>query len=333
MPSNALRREVLVEVRSPSEILATLDVRGMLGELPFMPEMAAYCGRRFSVSCRAEKFCDTIHWSGSRRMRDAVMLEDLRCDGAAHGGCQAECRFFWKEAWLRPVDASAPSAPAAPAADVNALVERASLALRWTADVEGKKEERWRCQATQLHQASERLIVWDPRPYVREYTSGNVDLPKFLRVTARAAIQEPMRKLGLIPEVHLPGSLEKPLQLPPLDLQPGELVQIKSREEIAETLNAAGRNKGLWFDREMMAHCGGTYRVRQRIHRFIDDRDGRMIELKSDCVTLDGVVCSGDLSLRRWFCPRLIYPYWREAWLRRVGPATGPSPSAPAPGR
>jgi hypothetical protein len=43
-----------------------------------------------------------------------------------------------------------------------------------------------------------------------------------------------------------------------------------------------------------------------------------MIEIKSDCLILDGVVCSGDHSLCRWFCPRAIYPYWREAWLRRV---------------
>jgi hypothetical protein len=78
----------------------------------------------------------------------------------------------------------------------------------------------------------------------------------------------------------------------------------------------------------MMPYCGGTYRVRQRVSHFIDDKDGRMIQLKNDCVTLEGVICSGDLSLRRWFCPRAIFPYWRESWLRRVKPA--PSVSTPA---
>ena len=37
-------------------------------------------------------------------MRDTVYLEDLRCDGSGHGGCQAGCRIYWKEAWLRRVD-------------------------------------------------------------------------------------------------------------------------------------------------------------------------------------------------------------------------------------
>ena len=39
----------------------------------------------------------------SRRLRDAVLLEDLRCDGSGHGGCQAGCRIYWKESWLRRV--------------------------------------------------------------------------------------------------------------------------------------------------------------------------------------------------------------------------------------
>jgi hypothetical protein len=57
-----------------------------------------------------------------------------------------------------------------------------------------------------------------------------------------------------------------------------------------------------------------------------------MVELKNEAVTLDGVVCSGDLSLRRWFCPRAIYPFWRECWLERVEPAIQPAAgSASAP--
>jgi hypothetical protein len=95
---------------------------------------------------------------------------------------------------------------------------------------------------------------------------------------------------------------------------------VKPREEIAETLTPKGRTRGLWFDREMLPYCGGTYRVRGRVKRFIEEQTGKMIELKSDCVTLEGVVCSGEHSHQRWFCPRRIYPYWREAWLRRAEP-------------
>lgn len=328
MSNDALRRGDLVEVKSPSEILGTLDERGSLAELPFMPEMAAHCGRRFLVDRRADKVCDTIHYTGSRRLHDGVFLADLRCDGSAHGGCQAECRFAWKEVWLRKVKPESPASAPPDPRDLEALLQRAARHVKETVEVEGRPQERWSCQATALPKATEHLKLWDPRSYVREYATGNVTLGHFLRVTARAVVQEPMRKLGLIPEVHLPGTEPKPALDPPLHLQPGELVQVKEKEEIAATLNKEGRNRGLWFDREMMPYCGGTYRVRQRVSRFIDDRDGRMIELKNDCVTLEGVICSGDLSLRRWFCPRAIFPYWRESWLRRVKPA--PSSTQPS---
>jgi hypothetical protein len=103
-----------------------------------------------------------------------------------------------------------------------------------------------------------------------------------------------------------------------LGLQAGELVQVRSRDEIAATLNDRGKNRGLWFDVEMVPHCGKTYRVHGRVERFIDDRTGRMVELTSDCLVLEGVACSGEHSSWRWFCPRAIQPWWREGWLRRI---------------
>ena len=110
---------------------------------------------------------------------------------------------------------------------------------------------------------------------------------------------------------------------PALGLQPGELVRVKSKDEIAATLGPDGRNRGLTFDREMLPYCGGTYRVRQRVRRFIDESRAQMVELKTDAVTLDDVVCSGERSMIRWFCPRGIYPYWRESWLERIEPQAG----------
>jgi len=269
--------------------------------------------------------------SGSRHVPRAVLLAELRCDGSGHDGCQAECRLFWKEAWLRRVAPDAPPSPPFPARDMVALLERASRHVRQEGEAE-RPSPLWRCQNTELPRASEHLKLWHPRSYVRELTTGNVGLGRFLRVTARASVQEPMRKLGFVSDVHLPGLRREPTSDPPLDLQPGELVQVKSRAEIAATLDAQGRHRGMAFDREMLPFCGGTFRVRQRIRRFIDERSGgRMIEFRrSDCVTLDGVVCSGERSLRRWFCHREIYSYWRECWLRRVPPAAAQGPDSTA---
>jgi hypothetical protein len=332
MSSDVLRRGDVVEVRSPAEILATLDDQGSLDGLPFMPEMVPQCGRRFTVERRAERICDTVHYTGTRRLADAVFLDDLRCDGSGHAGCQAECRILWKEAWLRKVDAAIPSAGTASPDAGAALLQRTAGATQRTVPVDGKEERRYRCQATELPGCTEHVKLWNPAGYLREVTSGNVGLGHFAQVMSRAVVQEPLRKLGLIDEVHVRGDAKKGDTFPALDLRPGEWVRVKSREEIARTLNAEGRNKGLWFDREMLPYCGKVFRVRQRVRHFVNDQDGRLIELKNEAITLEGVICSGNYSLRRWFCAREIYPYWRECWLERVAAPAETGDVAQSPG-
>src|SRR5512147_2489270 len=98
-------------VRSKEEILATLDKNGRYDELPFMPQMLQYCGQKLRVARRAHKLCGTQHPTVSGTMKDAVIIENLRCDGQGFGGCQAGCLFIWKESWLKRADDSATDAP------------------------------------------------------------------------------------------------------------------------------------------------------------------------------------------------------------------------------
>ena len=68
-PQLDLKPGELVRVRSKSEIFATLDERGTLDGLPFMPEMLRHCGKRIRVARSAHKTCDTVNQTGGRRMR------------------------------------------------------------------------------------------------------------------------------------------------------------------------------------------------------------------------------------------------------------------------
>src|SRR6185295_6001026 len=97
----------LVEVRSRDEILATRDAEGSLGGMPFMPEMLQYCGRQFAVAGVAHKTCDTAYRTGARKLNRMVHLNGTRCDGSAHGNCEADCNLFWREEWLRAVSSTA----------------------------------------------------------------------------------------------------------------------------------------------------------------------------------------------------------------------------------
>jgi hypothetical protein len=313
-----LRPGDIVEVRPPSEILATLDDDGTLDSVPFMPEMVQFTGRRFTVSGRVEKICDTIALTGSRRIRDTVYLEDLRCDGSGHGGCQAACRIYWKEAWLRRVDEGADAVVHAQPGSPTELERRVQDGAQTVRELDGKHAQVWRCQATEAVKASEPLRTLDVRQYWRELRSGNFGLLRFLLVAARGFLLEVGIRVRVIGWIPLKGDGSHPSPGAPLDLQPGELVQVRSKTEIAPTLDANGRNLGLSFDREMLPYCGRTFRVKDRVQRIIDERTGRMIHISRDCVMLEGVLCSGERSVGRLFCPRQIFPYWREAWLRRV---------------
>jgi len=307
-----LHRGELVEVRSAEEILASLGPDRSLDGLPFMPEMLKYCGRRFRVLARAHKTCDTVNKTGGRRLHDAVHLDTLRCDGAAHGGCQAACLLFFKEAWLkRVVDAS-------PVGPVGAPPEQALRALEPASSrVEPDGERSYRCQATELPRFTTPLSPWDWRQYLEDLWSRNVGLLEFLRVMAIALYNQIQMLRGGRGFPSVRSLAEGRTASGSIGLKVGETVRVRSKEEIELTLKN-GRNRGLWFDAEMVPYCGRTARIQARVERIIDERSGRMIELPNDCFVLEDVYCRANFSRGRLLCPRRIVSYYREVWLERT---------------
>jgi hypothetical protein len=335
-----------VEVRSKEEILATLDERGQLDGLPLMPEMFKFCGQRYQVYKRAHKTCDTV--SGAyqgRALPDGVHL-DLRCDGAAHGGCQAGCLIFWKDAWLRRTDAaSAAASPSGAGCTQQNVIDA-------TRHPDAGSESRFTCQATELLSYTTPLHWWDPRHHAEDYASGNLEPGKMLRAFAYAAATKLMRAdnerwgkpgrwlydlvqslRGGLPFPRYKGTIPVGAPTPrhDLGLQPGEWVRVKSYKEILATLNAVGANRNMRFDAEAVPFCGRTFKVHSRVERFIDEPTGRLTTMKTPAVILEGVFCQCRYSPRRMGCPRSIYLWWRENWLERVEEQLVVSASQPLP--
>jgi hypothetical protein len=327
-----LRAGDLVEVRSEAEVLATLDERGELDALPFMPEMLQFCGRRFVVAKVAHKLCDTTTGTGMRRMRDAVHLSGVRCDGQAHGGCQTGCLLYWKEAWLAPVDQGDGGEVEGGTGPTSAA---AGLARPTVADLRARTRrapapdgaERYSCQATELLRAApEPLPLRDLGQYVRDVRTGNVGVV----ATARAILVGLFNRVQALTTRLLPPRLrfrrglrwrflEGTLTRTPTgrtDLQPGELVRVRPEAEIVATLDHDLRNRGLGFEEEMARHCGREARVLRRVERCIDESTGRLLHMRNPCIVLEDVVCEGAYNAG---CPRAIHAFWREIWLERVG--------------
>lgn len=342
-----------VQVRTQEEILATLDAHGRLDGMPFMPEMLASCGRTLRVFKRAHKTCDTIECYVIRKLERTVHLQDSRCDGSAHGGCQAACLLFWHEAWLKP--AAGPVAdperpPKAPALQAVRGCSMEQLSAATQQGYDDQKGPRFACQATELPKATKPLSTLDPRPYLEDYRSGNVGLATLLRgLLYRATAflvrrsERHGRQVGLgdslgkalmacydalqrllpngVPYPRRSGMIPKGQPTPHIDigqLQPGSWVQVKPYREILATLNSENKTRGLYFDAEHVPYCGKQFPVRSLVTQIIDERTGYMLRFSSPCIILESVVCQGTYSDNRMFCPRSIYPYWRPVWLTPV---------------
>jgi hypothetical protein len=334
-----------VEVRSREEILATLDENGRLENLPFMPEMFAFCGQRLRVYKRAHKTCDTVNDYKGRKMKNAVHLEGIRCNGQSHGGCEASCLIYWKTAWLRKLhqtDRDSKPSQDAPhekwKGEVGRCTEADVLAAtrKRAVDVD---EPAYVCQATQVPAATEPLPWWEWRQYVEDYTSGNVGLGRITKSFLYMAYLHGLVNLGIgigpllrwiydrfqglrggIPYPRRAGKLAAGTRTPitKLDLQPGEWVRVKSFDAIRATCDESNMNRGMKWDAELAPYCGGTYQVLKRVTKILNEKTGKMQEMKAPCIILDSVVCQARYSECRLFCPRSIYPYWREVWLERI---------------
>jgi hypothetical protein len=236
---------------------------------------------------------------------DVFLLDGLRCSGNDHDGCQRMCMFFWKTAWLR-----------------KATGELSDVAPtdRETAELKSKLKtkvgpERYFCQSTELARST---VVTPMGPTkilskcIRDVRTGAVSpsnmfwlivVPLYRKVRDR-----------LIGRPLLKGDL-KQTPVGNLGLQAGEIVEIKSLEEMRQTLDTRGRNRGLVCDIELGKFCGTRYRVLSRLDQMISESDGRMRKLQGT-VILDGNLCMCARVLGG--CPRREYTYWRELWLKRV---------------
>ena len=337
----------LIEVLSKEEILATLDQNGCYESVPFMPEMFQYCGRRIRVYKRAHKTCDYITHTGlGRGLPNAVHLEGSRCDGSAHGTCQAQCMIYWKEVWLKRVlqteaaeEPQVPRAVAAPSANGRAKCSELTVLAACTSTEPGSPEPIYRCQATQVPTFSKPLAWWDIRHYVEDYRSGNVRsigemLPRFIYRTYDNLINlgiglGPLLRWlydvfqkwhGGIPYPAREGTIPAGAKTPTctIGIQPGEYVRVKSYKEILKTLDATQKNRGMAFGAEMAPHCGKVFRVLSRVNRIVDEKTGKMLQMKNPCIVLEGSVCTAVYNKNTIFCPKATYAYWREIWLERT---------------
>jgi hypothetical protein len=108
-----------------------------------------------------------------------------------------------------------------------------------------------------------------------------------------------------------------PLRYEPLNLRPGDWVEVRSVEEIFSTLDAREKLRGLRFTPEMQRFCGRRFKVYKKLERIILEATGELRKIRSSTYVLEGVFCDGSAH---GGCDRSCFCFWREEWLKRVKP-------------
>ena len=90
-----------------------------------------------------------------------------------------------------------------------------------------------------------------------------------------------------------------------------------------------------WSDAKHERHIGNATLFRLEEYKLpefqvtvktpIDEKTGKMLNFKNECLILDEVVCQARYAKCRKLCPRAYYLYWREIWVEKVSGAIKPA--------
>jgi len=298
----------IVEIRPWPEIRATLDERGLLDELPFMPEMLAMCGQRAVVFRCMHRLFDYRKSRRMRHMDGAVLLVRAVCNGAQHGHCEASCHTIWKTQWLRQVPPGV--AGTTPAPSDGARDNTAGIA----APKRNAASQAYFCQLTQLHEASRPVRRRSAAEVLMPLVSGNVALPAYILGWLTHIFNNVQHRrqgvgypaLELITAEAATGD-EEPIRA-------GDHARVRSAAQIRGTLNSQFMHRGLWFEPDMLKYCGRCYPVQAEVRNLIDIVTGEMLTMKTPAYILKGVHFSGE---RQMFNSQFEPLFWRSVWLKR----------------
>jgi hypothetical protein len=347
----------VVEVKPAAAILAGLDERGELDALPFMPEMLQFCGRRFVVDKIAFKTCDTVTWTGLRRMTETVHLAGVRCDGQAHGGCQAGCLTFWRTAWLTKVSGPSQTGcgvrhttlprtvlgtptsepPTQRQPETNAHPERFGCTRERLADVAmgacrprdpagASDQPVYSCQATELTRAAPTGIpFWDLTQYAQDIRTGNAPVRKVVRGIAIGVFNlvQDMTRRTLPESMRLWGGRRYPFVHGAERKTPMESLDLQPGEWVRiKTFEQIRPTLDANGNNRGLSFDAEMLKYCGRTARVLRRVEHIIDESSGKMLTMKTpCIVMADVVCTSDYhrnCPRGIYSYWREIWLERV---------------
>lgn len=103
--------------------------------------------------------------------------------------------------------------------------------------------------------------------------------------------------------------------VPAVPFTQGDLVRVRSREEILSTLDPFKELKGCAFLPDMYEYCGTQQRVLRSMRYFMDERDYKLKKARG-VILLENIICNGTPTFGE--CDRCCFLFWREEWLEKI---------------
>lgn len=97
----------------------------------------------------------------------------------------------------------------------------------------------------------------------------------------------------------------------------GDIVQIRSIDEIKATLDPTGKCEGLQFMISMEKYCGREARVFKKVRTIFDERLWKMVKVRN-AYLLDGIICDGRDVFDGEGCDRSCFFFWKDKWLLKI---------------
>ena len=169
------------------------------------------------------------------------------------------------------------------------------------------------CQLPNLPEIAEGYAQIGPQPL-------KMRIKRSLAVPWNYYVKKNLKRILLMMSSLKSRWISKPLEKPVAPsiapaLQAGDLVRVRSREEILATLNTWKELKGCAFLDTMWQYCDTTQRVHKRMERFLDERDYKVKKSKG-IILLESIYCNGTPVFGP--CDRSCLLFWREEWLEKI---------------
>ena len=102
---------------------------------------------------------------------------------------------------------------------------------------------------------------------------------------------------------------------PSIPFEMGDVVLVRSRQEIDATLDPFKELKGCAFLSDMYQYCDTQQRVLKSMQYFLDERDYKRKKVRG-VILLEDVICNGTPAFGA--CDRCCFLFWREEWLKKL---------------